>query len=579
MTETVGGSDVRSSPRTADEQRILNEAILRTMRQPLVVLNGGLVVESANHAFYDLFKLNPAEARGRKIYDLGNGQWNNPDLRTLLEDILPNSAEVADFKVEHKFPVLGRRIIMLNAHQMAMDGRGDQILLAVEDVTERELARKELESQKVYVEKIVDSSHDALLVLDLDLRVRTANETFYRMFQVDPSETVGRLVYDLGNGQWNIPALHSLLQNVLPENNAFDDFDIEHDFPHLGHRVMRLNARRVDHLQLILLAIDDCTELKESAALFRSMADNLPHIVWLHDDKGRQQFVNQTFCDYFGVTREEMRDQKWQMLMHPEDADAYVAEFVACVRERRPFHAEVRVNRGDGGGWRWLESWATPRFDESGRYLGQIGTSADVTERKRAEQLQQLLLHELEHRVKNSFALIQAIANQSLRGDRPIEELRATFIGRLHALASANALLTRENWEKASLLQLVSNVLTSSGALEGRFTAEGPEVVLQPQQATSIALALHELCTNAVKYGALASENGRVDVHWTLRETDPKHLTLVWSEHDGPAVSPPSAAGFGTVLLKQALGSEPEARVSMDFRPEGLRCTIDADVS
>ena len=85
------------------------------------------------------------------------------------------------------------------------------------------------------------------------------------------------------------------------------------------------------------------------------MTDNLPHIVWLHDEEGRQQFVNQTFCDYFGVTREEMRDQKWQVLMHPEDANAYVAEFAACVRERRPFHAEVRVKRGEE--WRWLESW------------------------------------------------------------------------------------------------------------------------------------------------------------------------------------------------------------------------------
>lgn len=121
-----------------------------------------------------------------------------------------------------------RDSLMMNAHRMARDGRGDQILLADEDVTERELARKELERQKVYVEKIVDSSHDALLVLDLDLRVRTANETFYRIFQVDPSETLGRLVYNLGNGQWNISVLRSLLQNVLPENNAFDDFDIEH---------------------------------------------------------------------------------------------------------------------------------------------------------------------------------------------------------------------------------------------------------------------------------------------------------------------------------------------------------------
>jgi two-component system, chemotaxis family, CheB/CheR fusion protein len=577
MTE-ASGSNVFGPADSANELRLLNAAILRTMRQPLVVLDGGLVVESANCAFCDLFKIDPDEAQGRKIYELGNGQWNIPDLRALLEDILPDSANVTDFKVEHEFPVLGRRIMMLNAHRMARDGRSDQILLAIEDITDRELARKELEGQKVYVEKIVDSSHDALLVLDFNLKVKTANETFYKVFQVEPSETVGRPVYELGNGQWNIPALHSLLQNVLPDNNAFDDFGIVHDFPKIGRRLMQINARRVDHLQLILLAIDDQTGVEESAALFRSMADNLPHIVWLHDEEGRQQFVNQTFCDYFGVTREEMRDQQWQVLMHPADADAYMTEFGACVRERRPFHAEVRVERGDGE-WRWLESWATPRFDDAGHYLGQVGTSADITQRKSEERLRQLLLEELDHRVKNTFALIQAIANQSLRGDRPITELRAAFIGRLRALASANELLTRENWEKARLSQLVSNVLTSGGTLEGRFAAEGPEVVLQPRQATSMALALHELCTNAVKYGALSGERGRVSVRWALREGVPQHLTLVWSEHDGPAVTPPSTRGFGTVLLEQALASDLGARISNEFRPEGLRCTIAADLS
>jgi PAS domain S-box-containing protein len=318
--------------------------------------------------------------------------------------------------------------------------------------------------------------------------------------------------------------------------------------------------------------------LQESEALFRCMADDLPHIVWLHDAEGRQEFVNQTFCDYFGVTRDEMRDQRWQVLVHPDDAATYAAEFAACVRERRPFHAEVRV-RNRSGDWRWLESWGTPRFDGQGRYLGQVGTSADVTDRKHEEQLRQLLLHELDHRVKNTFALIQAIANQTLKGDRPIEVQRTAFIGRLRALASANDLLTRENWEKASLAQLVAEVLTSSGTEGHRYAADGPDVVLQPRQAISLALALHELCTNAIKYGALSGHRGRITVRWTVEDGDPYHVTLVWSEHDGPAVSPPATRGFGTLLLEQALAGELGAEVTLEFRPEGLRCTIDAHLS
>ena len=318
--------------------------------------------------------------------------------------------------------------------------------------------------------------------------------------------------------------------------------------------------------------------LRESEALFRSMADNLPHIVWLHDADGKQEFVNQTFCDYFGVMREEMRDHKWQILVHSEDAEAYAAEFSACVRERRSFHAEVRV-KNHAGEWRWLESWGTPRFDETGRYLGHLGTSADVTDRKHEEQLRQLLLEELDHRVKNTFALVQAIANQSLRGDRPIEVQRAAFVGRLRALASANDLLTRENWEKASLAELVSEAASSTGMAADRFAVNGPDVILQPRQAISLALALHELCTNAVKYGALSQDHGRVAVRWAVRDDKTEHLTLLWSEHDGPAVSPPDARGFGSVLLEQALAGEPGAEVRMEFRPEGLCCVIEADLN
>jgi len=125
--------------------------------------------------------------------------------------------------------------------------------------------------------------------------------------------------------------------------------------------------------------------LRESEDRFRSFTDSLPLIVWVHDASGAQEFVNRTFCEFFGVTREEMRAGRWQLLMHPGDGLGYVAEFLACVRERRPFHGEVRVRRYDGE-WRWIESWGRPRFSGSGEFLGFVGTSADITERKDAAQ-------------------------------------------------------------------------------------------------------------------------------------------------------------------------------------------------
>ncbi len=119
--------------------------------------------------------------------------------------------------------------------------------------------------------------------------------------------------------------------------------------------------------------------------LFREMVNGLPLIVWVHDERGEQIMVNDMFCEFFGVTRAEMRENHWQALMHPADAEAYLSSFFASIRERRLFHAEVRVRRADGQ-WRWLESWARPRYSESGEYRGLVGTSADITERKNAEE-------------------------------------------------------------------------------------------------------------------------------------------------------------------------------------------------
>ncbi len=125
--------------------------------------------------------------------------------------------------------------------------------------------------------------------------------------------------------------------------------------------------------------------LRESEGRFRKMTDGLPLIVWVHNAEGQQVFVNQTFYDYFGVTRDEMTADRWRMLMHPDDRAAYLEEFLACINDRRPFHGEVRVRRSDDQ-WRWLESWGRPRFDGGGEFLGYVGTSADITERKQSRE-------------------------------------------------------------------------------------------------------------------------------------------------------------------------------------------------
>ena len=147
-------------------------------------------------------------------------------------------------------------------------------------------------------------------------------------------------------------------------------------------------------------------KLRESEERFRTMADGLAFMVWVHGPDGEQQFVNKTFCDYFGVSHEEIRAGSWQMLLHPEDASAYLNEFLACVRDRRPFHAETRV-KNSAGAWRWIESFGKPRFTSTGEFLGFVGVSPDITERKQAEQS----LRQAVERYEEQVRLFDAVAS------------------------------------------------------------------------------------------------------------------------------------------------------------------------
>ena len=170
--------------------------------------------------------------------------------------------------------------------------------------------------------------------------------------------------------------------------------------------------------------------------------------------------------------------------------------------------------------------------------VGASKIARDITERRRAERLQQTLVHELNHRVKNILATVQAIARQTFRSGPLDSRARETFEARLHALSRAHDLLTRENWDGAEMAAVVAQVLAPYQ--RQRFEIEGPQLRLPPRVALALTLALHELATNAAKYGALSVPSGRVAITWAVRPGDPPHLALRWQEHGGPLVSPPA---------------------------------------
>lgn len=259
------------------------ESIVETVREPLVVLGQDLRVKTASRAFYQAFKVNPAATENQLLYDLGNGQWDIPRLRTLLEEILPQNNQFNDFEVEHTFEGIGHRIMLLNARRIPQKGhQSELILLAIEDITARkeieaglEKNRKELEVIKTsadesleYAESIINTVREPLIALNQDLRVVTASRSFYEVFKVNQEETVGQLIYDLGNKQWDIPKLRELLEDILPQKATFDNYEVEHDFFTIGRRIMLLNARQIQRRsgkeRIILLAIEDITERKHA---------------------------------------------------------------------------------------------------------------------------------------------------------------------------------------------------------------------------------------------------------------------------------------------------------------------------
>lgn len=249
----------------------LAQGIVDTVREPVLVLDSDLRVIAASRSFYSAFKVKPDDTQGRLLYALGDGQWDIPMLRVLLDNIIPEKGVMEGYEVAHEFPGLGHRTMRLNARQVFYaDGANRTILLGMEDITDRRILEQEkdtllrqVEESRAFAQAIVDTVREPFLVLDQDLRVLAASRSFYSAFKVSPQDTQDRLLYTLGDGQWDIPKLHLLLENIVPEHGVMEGYEVEHEFPSLGQRTMLLNARQVFYEggshTTILLGIEDIT--------------------------------------------------------------------------------------------------------------------------------------------------------------------------------------------------------------------------------------------------------------------------------------------------------------------------------
>lgn len=270
----------------------------------------------------------------------------------------------------------------------------------------------------------------------------------------------------------------------------------------------------------------------------------------------------------FGYTAEEAIGQPIFIIIPPglEEEEREIIERVG--RGERVDHFETRRRRKDGSLFH-ISVTISPLKDAHGRIIGASKIGRDITDRKRAEERQRMLVRELHHRTKNMFAVVQSIVARGLEGHRSAATSRELVLGRLQALAHAYAKLDETGWGGAQLADVVASELVAFA--DWNVEVDGPPVLLSAQAAQSFALVIHELVTNAAKHGALSVPEGRLRVHWTLTGTGPgATFHFRWKEQDGPAPQPVGHRGFGTTVLERLIRDDTSTPPKIDFAPDGM---------
>ncbi|CAO3428227.1 sensor histidine kinase [Azospirillum doebereinerae] len=266
-----------------------------------------------------------------------------------------------------------------------------------------------------------------------------------------------------------------------------------------------------------------------------------------------------------------------QACILPDDLPRQQRAVQRAIAAHEDLDVEYR-NVWPDGSVHWVQVRGRAVYDRNGTPTRMMGISLDVTERKQGEERQNLLLEELNHRVKNTLAIVQSIAGQTLRSAPSPAAFTEAFQARLQILSQAHDLLTRKQWQGALLEEIVGLTLAPyHGA--GRVRFGGPPVMLSTGVAVSLHLAFHELATNAAKYGALSVEGGAVEVAWSVDGGDGKTLALTWRESGGPPVVAPNRRGFGSRMIERALPYELDGDVVLAFDPKGLRCVVSIPLS
>ena len=440
----------------------------------------------------------------------------------------------------------------------------------------------ELASANSDMRSVIESTRIAIVFLDDSLRIRSFTPAVQDVLRIREGDC-GRQITDL-TLQINYPELAEDACQVLRTHQTIER-RADHTARDACYLVRLLPYRSADEsvagVVATFLDISAAAQaeqaLRASEERFRRMAAAVPTLLFIATVDMAWDYVNPPFYALTGLPDGAALGEGWCAALHPEDLEINRALWPLSAAAATHFEQEARLRRPDGT-WCWFLIRAVPQLDPAGRVIRWYGSCTDVDERRRAETRQGRLLAELQHRIKNILAVVRSVLTRTLESSSDLDHFATHLAGRIEALARTQSVAARTAEGCVMLEELVYQEFAAHGGQDERQIAvEGPPVRLSTKIADSLGLAIHELTTNSIKYGALAVPSGRVRVHWRVEAADAGgcRLTWEWKESGVPLTDlTPKRRGFGRELIEQGLPYETGATTAMEFRPGGVRCVL-----